>query len=580
MVIRIARRLPLSLSVLFLGAAASVHADGILEQMQNEVASIVKANKGGIVSIEDEGAMPPRRAGLNSDPRRTADQKALVDHLIALQAQEADTTVQLSKAMAIYKPVHPKVVALKREKDSVDGAMQKLSAQLDKQPDGPQIKQFLTGVRLNQWTQTRDALNTDLQKTLTVYKSDNPHVQELKQGLHVADANILVLTKQQQGRRGGSPFDRFNAPKSGSGFSIGNGYVVTTADVVEGMERPLVITDDGTRLRVKLIGIDTDLNLGLLQIPAKAILPSLKMGDSDTVTAGHFAIAIGNQSGHANSVALTMVSGVRNEGTFTGERFYPALIQVAGTIGAGTSGAPMLNARGEVIGVIAGVPAGEWTETQIYSDPPLSFQSGTSALPSQPNTPNSLRPQPEPRPQNNQGPQGNPGSSGRGRGRGGFGPGQAPPGIPKVFLKSPVTTAGFAIPINDLQFSIKELMTNGKIVHTWVGVDLRPDRKTEEVDTGIIKMTRDVRVRSVYPDSPAQKGGLLPGDILIALNDKPVMSMAEVRATFLRLRPAEKFVVTVLRNGMKQTMTLNIEARPDKIVPPPSQPTNSGRRAQ
>ena len=578
MVIRIARRLPLSLSVLFLGAAASVHADGILEQMQNEVSAIVKANKGGIVLIEDEGAMPPRRGAQNPDGRRGADQQALVEQLIKLQAQEADTTVQLGKAMAIYKPVHPKVVALKREKDSVDGEMQKLSAKLDKQPDGPQIKQFLTGVRLNQWTQTRDALNADLQKTLTVYKPDNPHVQELKQGLHVADENVLVLTKQQQGRRGGSPFDRFNAPKSGSGFSIGNGYVVTTADVVEGMERPLVITDDGTRLRVKLIGIDTDLNLGLLQIPAKAVLPALKMGDSDTVAAGHFAIAIGNQSGHANSVALTMVSGVRNEGTFTGERFYPALIQVAGTIGAGTSGAPMLNARGEVIGVIAGVPAGEWTETQIYSDPPLSFQPGTSGSTSPPGTPNSLRPQPEPRAQGNQG--------ASGRGRGGFGSGGPPPGpsnrlpVNKVFLRSPVTTAGFAIPINDLQFSIKELMTNGKIVHTWVGVDLRPDRKMEETDPGIIKMSRDVRVRSVYPDSPAQKGGLQPNDILVALNDKPVMSMAEVRATFLRLRPAEKLVVTVLRNGTKQTMTLNIEARPEKIVPPPSQPTNSGRRAQ
>jgi S1-C subfamily serine protease len=366
-----------------------------------------------------------------------------------------------------------------------------------------------------------------------------------------------------------------NAPKSGSGFSIGNGYVVTTADVVEGMQRPMVITDDGTRLRVKLIGIDTDLNLGLLQIPAKATLPALKIGDSDTVEAGHFAIAIGNQSGHANAVALTMVSGIRKEGTFTGERFYPALIQVSGTIRAGTSGAPILNARGEVVGVIVGVPAGEWTETQIYSDQPLSFQPATPGGAVPPRTPNLQNPQPEPQSAT---------STGSRRNRQGgasfaFGQGQTPPfppnGLPfsKVFLQSPMPNAGFAIPINDLQFSINELMTTGKIVHTWVGVDLRPDRKVDDSDHDIIKVTRSIRVRNVYPDSPAQKGGLQPGDVLTELNAKPVGSLAEVRASFLRLHPAEKLVVTVQRNGKPVTMTLNIEVRPDKIVPPPNQPT-------
>ncbi|MCW3094594.1 MAG: peptidase [Chthonomonadaceae bacterium] len=570
MVIRIGRGLPLTLSMLFLGALSAAHADGLLEQMQNEVSAIVKANKGGIVSIEDEGAMPPRRAGGNSDPRKMAEQKALVDHLLALQAQEDGVTVELTKASFTYKPAHPKIIALKHDKETVSDEVQKLSAELAKQPDAPQWQQFVQGVRLAQWTQIRTTLNTDLQKSLTVYKPEHPHVLELRQELHVAEDNILALTKQQQGRRGPSPFDRMNAPKSGSGFSIGNGYVVTTADVVEGMQHPLVITDDGTRLRVKLIGIDTELNLGLLQIPAKATLPALKIGDSDTVEAGHFAIAIGNQAGHANSVALTMVSGVRKEGTFTGERFYPALIQVAGTIGAGTSGAPILNARGEVVGVIVGVPSGEWTETQIYSDQPLGFLPGTPGGAAQPRTPNSQNPQPELQAQQSpgHGPGGKPFTFGQGQA-----PAFSPNGLPitKVFLRSPVTSAGFAIPINDLQFSIKELMTSGKIVHTWVGVDLRPERKTDD-NSDIIKVMRFIRIRNVYPDSPAQKGGLQSGDILTELNSKPVGSMAEVRASFLRLHPAEKLLVTVQRNGMPTTVTLNIEVRPEKIVPPPNQP--------
>ncbi len=570
MVTRIGQGLPLTLSMLLLGTLTVAHADGILVQMQNEVSSIVKANKGGIVSIEDEGAMPPRRAASNTDSRKMAEQKALVDHLIALQFQEDGVTVEISKALTSYRAEHPKVVALKREKETVDEELHKLSAELAKQPDAPQLQQFVQGVHLAQWTQTRNSLNVDLQKTLVLYRADNPRVLELRQGLQVAEDNILALTKQQQGHRGPTPFDRMNAPKSGSGFSIGNGYIVTTADVVEGMQRPLVITDDGTRLRVKLIGIDTDLNLGLLQIPAKASLPALKIGDSDTVEVGHFAIAIGNQAGHANSVALTMVSGVRKEGTFTGERFYPALIQVIGTIGAGTSGAPILNARGEVVGVIAGVPTGEWTETQVYSDQPLSFLPGTSGGPGQLRTPNSPNPQPEPQ---------SPNASGRGRTGASFAFGQGqnpsftPNGFPvtKVFLRSPVTTAGFAIPINDLQSSIKELMTTGKIVHSWVGVFLRNDRKMDE-DHDIIKVTRLIRIRNVSPDSPARKGGLQPGDILTELNGKPVGSLEEVRASFLRLHPAEKLAVTVQRNGTPMTVNLTIEVRPEKVVPPPNQP--------
>ena len=443
MVTQLRRGLPFALAALLLGAVPAAGADGILVQMQNDIVAVVRANKGGIVSIEDEGV--PHRADARSEPRRGA---------------------------------------------------------------------------------------------------------------------------EQQGRRGPTALERANAPKSGSGFSIGNGYVVTTADVVEGMQRPLVITDDGTRMRAKIVGIDTELNLGLLLLPSKTALPALKIGDSDMVAAGHFAISIGNQAGHANSVALTMIAGIRNEGTFTGERFYPALFQISGTVGAGTSGAPLLNAGGEVVGVIAGVPVGEWTETQIYTEPSFNPLSGGRAGTLRPETPRPGSPQPEPRAQ----------EAGQGRGKNPFlfGQGQSPtdqngPPAMRVFLRPPVTGTGFAIPINDLQFSIKELIANGKIVRTWVGVDLKPERKVEETGD-IIKVVRYVRIRGIYPESPAQKAGLQAGDIIVGLNAKPVTSISEVRATFMRQHPADKLAITVQRNGTHQTMILTVVARPEKIVPPADQP--------
>ena len=96
MVTRIVRSLPVSLSMLFLGVFPAAHADGILEQMQNEVAAIVRANKAGIVLIEDEGAMPPQRIGANSDPRRIAEQQALVRHITDANIQEM-TKLQQSR---------------------------------------------------------------------------------------------------------------------------------------------------------------------------------------------------------------------------------------------------------------------------------------------------------------------------------------------------------------------------------------------------------------------------------------------------------------------------------------------------
>ncbi len=441
--------LTLSLMALSLGSLGPARADGVLEQMQNDVAAVVRTAKGSVVSIEDEGGAPGHRFGAEQRP-------------------------------------------------------------------GEQVK--------------------------------NP----------------------EHGRRGGSSPESVNIPKSGSGFSIGNGYIVTTADVVDGMQRPIVITDDGTHIRAKLVGIDSEMNLGLLLISVKANLPALRMGDSDTAVPGHFAIAIGNQAGHNNSVALTMIAGLRTEGTFTGERFYPSLIQIAGTVGAGTSGAPILNARGEVIGVIAGVPAGEWMETQFFANPQSGlpspemrgrpFPPGLNGLRNpqnqifnpplgqNPNNPFPLQPGTLPSGTEQNGPSGS-----------------------RLFLRPPVTSAGFAIPINDLQFSIKELMTNGKIVHIWLGVDLKNERQVSE-DDGIIKVLRFVRVRGIFPDSPAQKAGIQPGDILSELNGKPLKSGFGMRMAIMRIHPADKVPVTIVRNGATMAVVLTVEARPAKVAPPAIQP--------
>jgi S1-C subfamily serine protease len=149
--------------------------------------------------------------------------------------------------------------------------------------------------------------------------------------------------------------------KIGSGFVIQPEFVVTTADVLEGMERPTVVTDSGARYRAFVVQIDHELNIGMLRLPASAKVEPLKVGTSSGVQSGQFAIAIGNQVGQPNAAAITLVSGLRKEGSFAGRRFYPSLIQLAGSLGAGSSGAPLVNSRAEVIGMVVAVapPAAE-----------------------------------------------------------------------------------------------------------------------------------------------------------------------------------------------------------------------------
>ena len=96
--------------------------------------------------------------------------------------------------------------------------------------------------------------------------------------------------------------------RSGTGFSIGDGYIVTTADVLDGMSRPVIVTASGKRLAGTVVGIYEDLDLGIVKLnePPKAgeDLPALTLGDSEGVTTGHFAISVGNLGGQANSAAV------------------------------------------------------------------------------------------------------------------------------------------------------------------------------------------------------------------------------------------------------------------------------------
>lgn len=138
----------------------------------------------------------------------------------------------------------------------------------------------------------------------------------------------------------------------GSGFIIsGDGYVMTNAHVVDGADEVIVTLTDRREFKARIIGTDKRSDVALVKVDTTG-LPALKIGDSQHLRVGEWVIAIGSPFGLENTVTAGIVSAKARD---TGD-FLP-LIQTDVAINPGNSGGPLINMRGEVVGV----------NSQIYS---------------------------------------------------------------------------------------------------------------------------------------------------------------------------------------------------------------------
>lgn len=151
----------------------------------------------------------------------------------------------------------------------------------------------------------------------------------------------------------------------GSGFVISaDGYVLTNAHVVENADVIKVkFPDDvsGDEFRAKIVGSDSRTDVALLKIDAKRTFPFLALGNSSEMQVGDWVLAIGNPFGLAHSVSAGIVSARDRRGVFPdGKQGLYDFIQTDASINPGNSGGPLLNMRGEVIGINAAInPAGQ-----------------------------------------------------------------------------------------------------------------------------------------------------------------------------------------------------------------------------
>jgi serine protease Do len=127
------------------------------------------------------------------------------------------------------------------------------------------------------------------------------------------------------------------------GFVLTNNHVIERADDIE------LTLSDGRTFKAMIIGLDPKTDLALVKVEAPDPLPVAVLGDSDSVKVGHWVVAIGNPFGLGHSLTTGVVSGVaRGE---LGLAAFEDYIQTDAAINPGNSGGPLLNIRGEVIGI-------------------------------------------------------------------------------------------------------------------------------------------------------------------------------------------------------------------------------------
>lgn len=284
--------------------------------------------------------------------------------------------------------------------------------------------------------------------------------------------------------RNGSPNPRkFQQRALGSGFIFDskNGYIVTNNHVVRNAKKITVRLADNREFTAKIIGTDPDTDLAVIQISG-ANLPSVTLGDSDKLEVGNWVLAIGNPFGLSHTVTSGIISAKGRSGV--GVASYENFIQTDAAINPGNSGGPLINIKGEVIGI----------NTAIAS------RSGGNM------------------------------------------------GI------------GFAIPINMAKRISSQLIQGGKVVRGQIGVYIQ-DLDAELAKRFSLKEPEGVLVSEVIPDSPADKGGIKSGDIIIEFDGKKIKNGNDLRHRVANTPVGKKVMLVVIRAGKKTKLSMQIEER-------------------
>lgn len=269
----------------------------------------------------------------------------------------------------------------------------------------------------------------------------------------------------------------------GSGMILDvGGHILTNAHVVENAAEIRIRFHDDSEQPARLIGLDPIRDLAVLKVDGVGGLVPVEAGDSEAVEVGDWVVAIGNPLGLAHTMTKGIVSG-KGRSELSGDRGgYLDLIQTDAAINQGSSGGPLFDVRGRVIGV-------------------------NTAL------------------------------SAEGRG------------------------ISFAIGWNAVDEALPRLMQGGQVSRSWLGVYVRQDGQGG--DDGLDADEARVVVSGVVEQSPAASAGLLIGDVVRSLDDKPVRSVAEFRLRVASAVAGREMLIEIERRGLPLQLSAVLEEAPN-----------------
>ncbi len=273
----------------------------------------------------------------------------------------------------------------------------------------------------------------------------------------------------------------------GSGVIVDpSGIIVTNHHVVGEADEIKVLLADRSEFTARLIGTDPKSDLAVVKIEAEG-LPTIPWADSDRLEVGEYVLAVGNPFGLNQTVTMGIVSAVGRARMGIAE--YEDFIQTDAAINPGNSGGPLVNARGEVVGI----------NTAIFS------RSGGNM------------------------------------------------GI------------GFAVPSNMARIILEQLVTTGRVVRGWLGVSIQDVTPDLAAQLGAAE-PKGVLVSDILNDSPAQRAGLRPGDVIVGFEGKEVENATQLRNLVAVTEVGRQVSLTVLRRGQLQRVPVQIGEQPKRVA--------------
>jgi serine protease Do len=289
------------------------------------------------------------------------------------------------------------------------------------------------------------------------------------------------------------PFHDFKMPKKWKEQSLGSGvivssdgYIITNNHVVEKSDEIKVTLFDKRTFKGRIVGADPKTDIAIVKIDATK-LPTVPWGDSEKLQVGEFVLAIGNPYGLSHTVTMGIISAVGRANV--GIADYEDFIQTDAAINPGNSGGPLVNIKGELIGI----------NTAIFSR------------------------------------------------TGGY------QGI------------GFAVPSNMVRPLMGQLIQKGKIIRGWLGVTIQELTPELSQKFGLEK-SKGALVSDVAKGSPAEKAGIIRGDIILEFNGKEVKDVGSLRNMVAQSKVGSEVSMKILRAGKEYAVKLVIVELPREVA--------------